>query len=75
MATRVIARTFAYEMTPRRIAALTRGSVASAFATRTFSREAPRSMPVRQCNQWAHERKPLFQPLRSSNSRNSTSSS
>ena len=38
------------------------GKPGSARATRTFSRAAPRSMPVRQLSQWAHDRKPLFQP-------------
>ena len=57
------------------MAALIRGSAGCALAARTFSRAAPRSMPVRQCNQWAHDRKPLFQPDRASNSRSSTKSS
>jgi hypothetical protein len=47
-----------------------RGSPASARATRTFSRAAPRSSPVRQLSQCAQERQPpSFQPFRSSNSR------
>lgn len=70
VATRVIARTFEYEISPFRIEAEIRGSPASALATRTFSRAAPRSSPVRQLSQCAHERQaPSFQPLRSSNSR------
>ena len=44
-------------------------------ATRTFSRAAPRSMPVRQCSQCAHDANPPSQPVRWSNSRSSTSSS
>ena len=62
VATRVIARTLAYDTAPRCIAALISGRPGSALATRTFSRAAPRSMPVRQFSQCAHDRKPLFQP-------------
>jgi hypothetical protein len=51
VATRVRARTLAYEMAPRAIAALTFGSNASACATRTFSRAAPSAIPGRQWSQ------------------------
>ena len=36
---------------PRAIVALTSGRAVSACATRTFSRAAPRAIPVRQCSQ------------------------
>ena len=75
VATRVSARTLAYGIAPRAIVALTIGSVARAWATRTFSRAAPSAIPVRQCNQCAHDAKPPSQPVRSSNSCSSTSSS
>ena len=51
-----------------------RGSDPRARATRTFSRAAPGSSPTRQASQSAHERKPVFQPLRASNSRTSARS-
>ena len=66
------ARTLVYDNCPHCIEALTRGKAGNTRATRTFSRAAPRSMPVRQC---AQERKPLFHPVRASNSASSTSSS
>ena len=64
VATRVSARTLAYEIAPRCMVALMRGSVARAWATRTFSRAAPKAMPVRQCSQCAQDAKPLFHPVR-----------
>ena len=69
VATRVSARTLAYDSSPCASAWASRGSVASARATRTFSRAAPRSRPTRQESHSAQERKPLFQPPRASNSR------
>ena len=56
------ARTLVYESSPRSSAWARSGNAASARATRTFSRAAPRSRPTRQLSQWAHERKPVFQP-------------
>ena len=69
VATRVRARTFAYDSSPRARAWASSGSVASARATRTLSRAAPRSSPIRQLSQSAQERKPALQPPRASNSR------
>jgi hypothetical protein len=69
VATRVSARTFANESSPCSIDALIRGSSVRARAARTFSRAAPKSMPVRYANQWAHERwPPGSQPRSRSNS-------
>jgi hypothetical protein len=50
------------DTSPRWRDALNSGRSARALATRTFSRAAPRSMPVRQCSQCAQDRKPLLQP-------------
>src|SRR6266545_1576783 len=69
VATRVRARTLAYESSPHARARASRGSVPRARATRTRSRAAPRSSPTRQLSQAAQERKPVFQPSRASNSR------
>ena len=69
VATRVKARTLAYESSPRARAWASRGSVPRARATRTRSRAAPRSSPTRQLSQAAQERNPVFQPSRVSNSR------
>jgi hypothetical protein len=69
VATRVRARTFAYDSSPRARAWANSGSVARARATRTFSRAAPRSSPIRQLSQSAQERNPALQPPRASNSR------
>src|SRR5216117_2714635 len=69
VATRVSARTLAYESSPRARARASSGSVPRACATRTRSRAAPGSSPTRQANQAAQERKPVFQPPRASNSR------
>ena len=69
VATRVSSRTFAYESSPWASACDSSGSVPSARATRTCSRAAPGENPTRQESQAAHERKPLFQPPRASNSR------
>jgi hypothetical protein len=69
VATRVRARTLAYDSSPRASAWARSGSVPRARATRTFSRAAPRSSPIRQLSQWAQERNPLFQPPRVSNAR------
>jgi hypothetical protein len=55
VATRVIARTFEYDSAPRRMAALTSGNPPRAWATRTFSRAAPRPRPMRQLSQCAQE--------------------
>src|SRR5438128_4033089 len=69
VATRVRARTLAYESSPRDNAWANRGNVSWACATRTRSRAAPISSPTRQLNHAAHERKPVFQPARESNAR------
>jgi len=69
VATRVSARTLAYESSPRARAWASAGSVPRARATRTFSRAAPRSSPTRQLSHAAQERKPVFQPPRASNAR------
>mgnify|MGYP003694201453 CR=1 FL=1 len=69
VATRVRARTLAYDNSPRASAWASSGSVARARATRTFSRAVPRSRPIRQLSQSAQERNPLHQPPRASNSR------
>ena len=69
VATRVRARTLAYDSSPRASAWASRGSVARARATRTFSRAAPRSRPTRQESHSAQDRKPVFQPPRASKSR------
>jgi len=69
VATRVSARTFEYDSSPRVRASLSCGSDPSARATRTCSRAAPGSSPTRQEIQWAHDRKPWPQPPRASNSR------
>src|SRR5881397_99852 len=61
VATRVRARTLAYESSPRARAWARSGSVPRARATRTFSRAAPRSSPTRQLSQAAQERNPVFQ--------------
>jgi hypothetical protein len=42
--------------------ALVTGRLESARATRTFSRAAPRSIPVRQFSQCAQDWNPVFQP-------------
>ena len=47
VATRVTARTLAYEISPRASAPRNNGRFASVRATRTFSRAAPRSSPTR----------------------------
>ena len=68
-ATRVRARTFEKLSSPRAIEALVSGSSVSARAARTFSRAAPRWMPVRKESQCAHVRCPLSsQPRRRSKS-------
>src|SRR3989442_13599306 len=69
VATRVRARTLAYESSPRARAWASSGSVPRARATRTRSRAAPRSSPTRQLSQAAQERNPVFQPSRASNAR------
>src|SRR5439155_15649733 len=67
VATRVRARTLAYDSSPRARAPASSGSVSSARATRTRSRAAPGSSPTRQESHSAQERKPLPQPPRESN--------
>src|SRR2546425_336652 len=69
VATRVSARTLEYDSSPRASACASLGSVPGARATRTRSRAEPRSSPTRQDSHAAHERKPVFQPPRASNSR------
>ena len=69
VATRVRARTLAYDSSPRASASARHGSVPRARATRTRSRAARRSSPTRQLSQAAQERKPVFQPPRASKSR------
>jgi hypothetical protein len=69
VATRVRARTLAYDSPPRAKASPSRGSVARARATLTRSRAAPTSRPTRQASHPAQERKPVFHPPRASNSR------
>ncbi len=74
VATRVTARIFEYETLPRRIASLSFGRSARARATRTCSRAAPGSSPVRQPSHSAHDVQPA-QPFLSSNCRMRLSSS
>ena len=69
VATRVRARTLAYDSSPRARAWARSGRVPRARATRTFSRAVPRSSPIRQPSQSAQERNPVHQPPRASNSR------
>ncbi len=69
VATRVSARTLAYDSSPRARASARSGSTSRARATRTRSRAAPRSSPTRQLSHAAQERKPVFHPPRASNSR------
>jgi hypothetical protein len=56
LATRVNARTCENDSSPRDIAAPVNGSDSSARAARTFSRAAPRSIPVRNASQCAQVR-------------------
>src|SRR4030095_1760012 len=69
VATRVRARTLAYESSPRASAWARAGRVPRVRAPRTLSRAAPRSIPPRQLSHAAQERKPEFHPPRRSNSR------
>lgn len=69
VAIRVRARTLEYESCPRANASVKRGSLLRAFATRTCSLAAPGDMPTRHASHSAHDRNPLFQPPRASNSR------
>ena len=74
VATRVSARTFEYDSSPRASAPASNGSMPSARATRTRSRAAPGSSPTRHVSHAAQERKPLPQPPRRSKSRMRSSS-
>jgi hypothetical protein len=65
-----MARTLEKLTRPPRSAVLICGKAVMAWATRTFSRAAPRSMPHFQFSQWAQDFMPApLQPWRSSNSR------
>src|SRR6187549_1887693 len=70
-----MARVLLYDNVPSARAASTLGSAASALATRTLSREVPRSQPTRYESQCAQEGNPCaYQPLPSSKRRRSVSS-
>ena len=62
VATRVSARTLAYDSLPTFKAASMAGSLPSARATRTFSRAVAGSSPIRQASQCAHDTAPCSRP-------------
>ena len=60
---------------PPAMVALTSAAPAAPWRRALSRAPRPGAIPVRQCNQCAHARKPSFQPVRASNSRRSTRSS